>query len=156
MSLFRTRTPKSSSLPEALPKAAPQALNPVATKKVEALATNGAHKSSVGLQDLGIYTLPNELKNDFRKLREDVQRFLVEGNHIASANTVKLTNGTLNIFGKHVATTNDDHIFDSPAEHQLAIEQVAEVTRTQPPVVEQRRSSIRPFVVPGRYRGATD
>jgi pilus assembly protein CpaF len=90
MSLFRTRTAKPA-MPETLPKEMPQASKPAATKNAEAPATNGAHKSGVGLQDLGIYTLPNELKNDFRKLREDVQRFLVEGNHIASTmNPAKL------------------------------------------------------------------
>ncbi len=91
MALFRTRTPRSSSsMADTLTMADPQIAKPMAARKVETASTYSTNKSSANkngsnfLQDLGIYTLPNELKADFRKLREEVQGFLVEENHTAS------------------------------------------------------------------------
>ena len=85
MALFRTRTPaKPIAMPETLSSGNMSAVKSTATKKVEMPSSIGAPKGSGGiLQELGIYTLPNELKAEFRKLREEVQRFLVDENHVA-------------------------------------------------------------------------
>lgn len=87
MALFRTRTPaKAMTTPEELPSNGTSvAVKPNPPKKADTPAANGVAKSGGGiLHELGIYTLPGELKLDFRKLREEVQRFLVEENHGAS------------------------------------------------------------------------
>ncbi len=87
MALFRTRTNKPAAVAEAPVAEATANAKANPPKKAEAPATNGAAKggSTNILQELGIYTLPNELKADFRKLREEVQRFLVEENYVASS-----------------------------------------------------------------------
>jgi pilus assembly protein CpaF len=87
MALFRSRTTKPAAVAEAPVAESTATTKATPTKKVDAPATNGAAKggSTNILQELGIYTLPNELKADFRKLREEVQRFLVEENYVASS-----------------------------------------------------------------------
>ena len=86
MALFRSRTTKPVAVAEAPTTETTSNAKAMATKKVEAPATHGAAKGGTNiLQELGIYTLPTELKADFRKLREEVQRFLVEENYIAAA-----------------------------------------------------------------------
>lgn len=110
MALFRTRTPaKTIALPDELAsEGTPAALKPpVATKKAETPTTNGAVKSGGILQELGIYTLPSELKLDFRKLREEVQRFLVEENHGANGMApTKLRELVEPVYSKALADAN--------------------------------------------------
>lgn len=109
MALFRSRTTKPAAVAEA-PVAEPAAnAKAAATKKVEAPATNGAAKggSTSILQELGIYTLPNELKADFRKLREEVQRYLVEENYVASTMApTKLREVLEPVYSKALADAN--------------------------------------------------
>jgi len=109
MALFRSRTTKPAAVAEA-PVAEPAAnAKAIAAKKVEAPATNGAAKtgSTNILQELGIYTLPNELKADFRKLREEVQRFLVEENYVASTMApTKLREVLEPVYSKALADAN--------------------------------------------------
>jgi hypothetical protein len=85
MALFRSRTTKPVAVAEA-PVAEPaQTAKAASAKKTETTAPHGAAKNGTNiLQELGIYTLPAELKADFRKLREEVQRFLVEENYVAA------------------------------------------------------------------------
>ena len=40
-----------------------------------------------------------------------------EGNHIAGAHTFYFTYCSLNIFWEYIAAANDDHIFNSTANH---------------------------------------
>ncbi len=113
MALFRTRTPKSPSVPDILPFDELQFAKSVAAHKVETVSTYSTNKSSAHkngstfLQDLGVYTLPNELKADFRKLREEVQGFLVEENHVASSmSPTKLRELVDPIYSKALAGAN--------------------------------------------------
>lgn len=107
MALFRTRTPKSLALPDALPIEKPAAAKPTVVKAVESPSSSGGSKGGSFLQDLGIYTLPNELKAEFRKLREEVQRFLVEENHVAGSMSVtKLRELVDPIYSKSLAEAN--------------------------------------------------
>ena len=109
MALFRSRTTKPAAVAEA-PGAEPAAnAKAIAANKVDAPATNGAAKtgSTNILQELGIYTLPNELKADFRKLREEVQRFLVEENYVASTMApTKLREVLEPVYSKALADAN--------------------------------------------------
>lgn len=106
MALFRTRTPKSLALPDALPTEKPTAKQSAA-KAVEVVPAVTANKNGNFLQELGIYTLPNELKAEFRKLREDVQRFLVEENHVAgSMSAAKLRELVDPVYSKSLAEAN--------------------------------------------------
>ncbi|MEZ4673546.1 MAG: ATPase, T2SS/T4P/T4SS family [Caldilineaceae bacterium] len=84
MALFRSKAPAAKTVqPGAV-------LEAVAPKKIESakavpekVAAKPEQKSASGnnfLNELGIYTLPSELKTAFRKVREDVQRYLVDEN----------------------------------------------------------------------------
>ena len=64
--------------------------------------------------------------------------------------------GPLDVLGEHVAPADDDHVLDPAAQHQLAVEHVAEVAGAQPPVAEQRGGGVGPLVVAGRHRRAAD
>ncbi|MBX3014635.1 MAG: CpaF family protein [Caldilineaceae bacterium] len=80
-----------------------------ATKKVEASSPASTPKSGGHniLQELGIYTLPNELKAEFRKLREDVQRFLVEENQSAGSHSpARLREMVEPVYSKALADAN--------------------------------------------------
>ena len=76
-----------------------------------------------------------------------------EGDDVAGADTVEHPDGALDVLGEHVAATDDDHVLDPAAQHQLAVEQVRQVAGAQPPVVEQRRGGVVALVVAGRDRG---
>ena len=85
MALFRSKAPatKPAPTPGRPPVAAPVKVEtpaPVA-KKPPAKGDGKAPAAAGGggfLNELGIYTLPNELKAPFRKIREEVQRYLVD------------------------------------------------------------------------------
>ncbi|MCB0109694.1 MAG: CpaF family protein [Caldilineaceae bacterium] len=87
MALFRSKAPaaKPAPTPGRPPVAAPVKVEtpaPVA-KKPPAKGDGKAPAAAGGggfLNELGIYTLPNELKTPFRKIREEVQRYLVDEN----------------------------------------------------------------------------
>ena len=86
MALFRSRTPattKPTPQVDKLPLEKIEAAKPVPTK-TNAKPTSGGSSGGGGgegfLKELGVYTLPNELKADFRKVREEVQRYLVDEN----------------------------------------------------------------------------
>ena len=60
------------------------------------------------------------------------------------------------VLREHVAAADDDHVLDPAAQHELAVEDVGEVTGAEPPLVEERRSGIGPLVVAGCHRGAVE
>ena len=75
---------------------------------------------------------------------------------VAGAYPVDSADGALDVLREHVAATDDDHVLDPPAQHQLAVEQVGEVAGAQPVVVEQRGGGVGTLVVAGRHRGPAD
>ncbi|MEZ4734442.1 MAG: hypothetical protein R3E79_45705 [Caldilineaceae bacterium] len=89
MGLFRTR-PKPATAPisvtkEKAPVIQVSSSQPDGTQSERAkTAPSDQQPSKSILQELGIYVLPNEFKVGFRKIREEVQRFLVEENHSAA------------------------------------------------------------------------
>ncbi|MEZ4862558.1 MAG: CpaF family protein [Caldilineaceae bacterium] len=94
MALFRSRTPtKPTPSLETLPKELAEikktapSQNGKPTVPSNGTSKNGASQNGASksegdlLSELGIYILPNELKGGFRKIREEVQRFLAEENY---------------------------------------------------------------------------
>lgn len=81
MALFRSKTTKASptnvamepTLPAKIESEKPTTPKPQPKKQEQGGGSNF-------LRELGLYTLPNELKTAFRKIREEVQRYLVEEN----------------------------------------------------------------------------
>ena len=50
-----------------------------------------------------------------------------------------LAGHALDVLGVHVAPADDDHVLDAAAQHQLAVDEVAQVAGAEPAVVEARR-----------------
>ncbi|MFZ4658382.1 MAG: CpaF family protein [Caldilineaceae bacterium] len=108
MALFRSRTTKPTAVAEAPVAESAQTAKAASAKKTETTAPHGAAKNGTNiLQELGIYTLPAELKADFRKLREEVQRFLVEENYVAATMApTKLREVVEPVYSKALAEAN--------------------------------------------------
>ena len=79
-----------------------------------------------------------------------------EGDDVAGAHAVERADGPLDVLREHVAAADDDDVLDPPAQHELAVEQVAEVAGAQPAVVEQLGRGVGTLVVAGRHRRAPD
>ena len=112
MALFRSRTPattKPTPQVDKLPLEKIEATKPVPTK-TNAKPTSGGSSGGGGgegfLKELGVYTLPNELKADFRKVREEVQRYLVDENASQNIPTNKLREMVEPIYSKALTTAN--------------------------------------------------
>ena len=79
-----------------------------------------------------------------------------EGDHVAGTHAVERPDGALDVLGEHVASADDDHVLDPPAQHEFTVEQVGEVAGAQPSVAEQRGGGVGPLVVAGRDRRAAE
>lgn len=102
MALFRSKTTKPTQVLEP----APVAVESPVTATPKPTQPSGHGESNFG-KELGIYTLPAELKADFRKVREEVQRFLVEESGSLSGVTgAKLREAIEPVFNKAMADAN--------------------------------------------------
>ena len=87
------------------------------------------------------------------RFSDDNDRFLAlvtldsKRNHIAGANTINRSDSTLNIFWEDIATTDDDDVFNSPAQDQLTIKHVRKVAGAQPAFMKQFSGRIVTLVV---------
>ena len=79
-----------------------------------------------------------------------------EGDDVAGAHAVEHADGPLDVLREHVAAADDDDVLDPPAQHELAVEHVAEVAGAQPAVVEQLGRRVGALVVARRHRRAPD
>ncbi len=62
-----------------------------------------------------------------------------EGDHVAGTHAIDRSDGALDVLGEHVAPADDDHVLDPPAQDELAVEQVGQISGAQPTVAEQTR-----------------
>ncbi len=114
MALFRSKTPVATKAgPSTIARMDPSAPTKSATptpvvSKTPAKSAKPAEKTggNTFLADLGIYTLPNELKTDFRKVREEVQRYLVEENIGSNTPPTKLREIIEPIYARSLANAN--------------------------------------------------
>lgn len=91
MALFRSKSAKPA--PPSAIEAALAASNEKVKQTTAVVPTKKEEKKSEGksfVGDLGLYTLPNELKPAFRKVREEVQRYLVDENIAQNTSPSKL------------------------------------------------------------------
>src|SRR5205085_11348504 len=79
-----------------------------------------------------------------------------EGDDVAGPHTLDRGGGPLDVFGVDVAAPHDDEVLDPAADHQLAVDQVAEVAGAEPAVVEGGLGGVGPAVVAGGDRRAPD
>src|SRR5439155_21682296 len=80
-----------------------------------------------------------------------------ERDHVAGPDAVDRGDRALDVFGKDVATADDDHVLDAAADDELAVDLVREIAGPQPAAVAERgRGGSRVLEVAGRHRCPPD
>src|SRR5439155_19529293 len=79
-----------------------------------------------------------------------------EGDHVARAHARDRGHSTLDVLGEDVAAADDDDVLDTPADDELSLDQVRQVSGAQPTVAERARRLGGCPVVPGGHRCAAD
>ena len=83
-------------------------------------------------------------------ISDEVMRDLVNAGAVELVTaTVEHADGSFDVLGEDVAAADDDDVLDPPAQHQLTVDEVGEVTGAQPAVAEQLGGGVNPHTVVG-------